>query len=217
MRLDTLLPHRVRTYFPLAVTIVGLLMIPTLVWAVPGSGEFVSVSSSSGEQITQLYNTIAKICLAILIVVEGALLFAIIKFRRTSEDEQPEPVHGNFKLEVGWTLAALAIQVFIGWKSVDVMFNVETDPTTVKSKSNPELLVEAIAWQWDWQFRYPAQTFNGEKFETFTSDDLVIRANTKVELDVTSRDVLHSLYIPALGVKIDAVPGRFNYWWFTAE
>jgi heme/copper-type cytochrome/quinol oxidase subunit 2 len=217
MRLDTLLSHRVRKYLPFAAVVVGILAIPTLVWAVPGSGEFVAVESSSGEQITQLYNIIAKICLGILIVVEGALLYAIIKFRRTSEDEDPEAVHGNFQLEVGWTLAALAIQVFIGWKSVDVMFEVETDPTTVQDRSNPELLIEAISWQWDWQFRYPTQTFNGEKFETFTSDNLVVPANTKVELNVTSRDVLHSLYVPALGVKIDAVPGRFNYWWFSAE
>ena len=217
MRLNTYLPHRVRKYLPLALTVVGLLMIPTLAWAIPGSGEFVSGASAGGEKITQLYNTIAKICLGILIVVEGILLFVIIKFRRTSEDEQPEAVHGNLQLEVGWTLAALLIQIFIGWKSVDVMFDVETDPTTVKSESNPELLVEAIAWQWDWKFRYPSQTFNGEEFETFTSDDLVVPSNTKVELDVTSRDVLHSLYVPALGVKIDAVPGRFNYWWFSAE
>ena len=128
---------------------------------------------------------------------------AILKFRRRSDDERPKQVHGNLKLELFWTLAALVVQVFIGFMTINVMFKVETIPDTT-------ITVEAIAYQWDWEFRYPDQG-------GMISEDLVVPAHTNVKLEVTSRDVIHSLFIPELGIKIDAVPGRFNYFWFNAD
>jgi heme/copper-type cytochrome/quinol oxidase subunit 2 len=172
-------------------------------FAIPGSGDFTALDSPSGRDITELYNIVAKICLVILIIVESVLLIAIVKFRRRSEDEQPKQVHGNLKLELGWTLAAVVAQVYIGFITIDVMFDVEVMPET-------EITVEAIAYQWDWEFRYPDHG-------GIIHEDLVIPANTNVKLEVTSRDVIHSIFIPELGVKIDAVPGRFNYWWFNAD
>ena len=211
MGLHNLLPDRSRKYLPALTVVVGLLLIPAVAAAIPGSGRFIAQDTVNGQSITGLYNIIAKICLGILIIVEGILFYAIFKFRRKSDDEQPEPVHGNFKLEVAWTLAALVIQIFIGFKSVDVMFEVETEP-----QAGSDIVVEAIAKQWDWVFRYPEQTFQGKEIGGFTAGDLVVPANTNVELDVTSDDVLHSIWVPELGVKIDAVPGRYNYWWFSA-
>jgi len=202
---------RTRKYLAVA-TVAVTLLIPFAAFAIPGSGSFISGESASGQDLTYLYNTIAKICVGILIVVEGVLFYAIFKFRRQSEDEQPEPVHGNLPLEVTWTLAALAIQIYIGWASVEVMFDVETEP-----QQGSQLVVEAVASQWDWKFRYPKQQFKGRELGGFTTDDLVIPAHARVELDVTSNDVLHAIFIPKLGVKIDAVPGRYNYWWFSAS
>jgi cytochrome c oxidase subunit II len=187
----------------LFAVITAVLIIPAAVFAVPGSGDFVSLESTSGRDITDLYNFIAKACLVILIIVEGVLITAILKFRRKSDDERPEQVHGNLKLEFGWTMAALLLQVYIGWITVDTMFEVETIPET-------EMTVEAIGYQWDWEFRYPDHG-------GFVHEDLIIPANTNVKLEVTSRDVIHSLFIPELGTKIDAVPGRFNYWWVNAD
>lgn len=203
--------NRIRKYLPVVAVLAFALLIPAVADAIPGSGAFMSNESANGQQLTQLYNVIAKICVGILIVVEGVLFYAIFKFRRQSEDEQPEPVHGNLPLEITWTLAALAIQIYIGWVSVGVMFDVESE-----DEQDPELVIEAVASQWDWKFRYPEQKFKGKKFGGFKTDNLVVPANTQIELDVTSNDVLHAIYIPKLGVKIDAVPGRYNYWWFSA-
>ncbi len=211
MGLEKLLPDHTRKWLP-ALAALGLLLIPAIAAAIPGSGTFISQDSYNGQSITHLYNVIAKICLVILVVVEGLLFYAIFKFRRTSDDEQPEPVHGHFQLEVGWTLAALLIQIFIGWKSFDVMFEVETEP-----QQGTELVVEAVAQQWSWTFRYPEQQFRGREIGGFSSSDLIVPAHTQIELDVTSNDVLHAIWIPELGVKIDAVPGRYNYWWFSAD
>lgn len=182
---------------------VGLIALPMIAWAVPGSGDFISNHAPSGRAITDLYNIIAKICLGILILVEGVLLYAIIRFRRKSDDERPKQVHGDLRLEIGWTVAAAVLQVFIGAKTIDVMFEVEEMPQT-------SMTVEAIAYQWGWQFRYPDHG-------GMLTDDLVVPAHKNIKLEITSRDVIHSIFIPELGVKMDAVPGRFNYWWFNAD
>lgn len=186
----------------LLAVVIGL-ALPCIALAVPGSGEFISNHAPGGRSVTELYNIIAKICLAILILVEGLLLVAIFKFRRQHADERPAQTHGNLKLEIGWTLAAVVVQVYIGVITLGVMFDVETMPET-------EMTVEAIAYQWGWQFRYPGHG-------GIVSDDLVVPAHTNIKLEITSRDVIHSLFIPELGVKMDAVPGRFNLWWFNAD
>lgn len=180
------------------------LLIPVTAFAIPGSGDFVALYADTGREITNLYNLIAKICLAILILVEGVLLYAIIKFRRRDDNELPVQNHGDLRLEFGWTLAALVIQVWIGVATINVMFSTETEPEQV------DMTVQAIAYQWDWQFVYPDHG-------GLTHTDLVVPAHTTIKLEVTSRDVLHAIFIPELGIKMDTVPGRFNYWWFRAD
>lgn len=202
MRVETS-PRKLRKIAVFAAFGLAAILLPALALGVPGSGDMVALEAASGREITGLYNIIAKVCLAVLIIVEGVLIFAVFRFRRRSDEEMPEQIHGNMRLEVGWTLAALAIQVYIGWITVDTMFEVETIPET-------EITVEAIAYQWDWQFRYPDHG-------GFITEDLVVPAHTNVKLEVTSKDVIHAIFIPELGVKIDAVPGRFNYWWFNAD
>ena len=196
-----------------ASALVGLLialLIPATAMAIPGSGEFVALYSETGREITALYNLIAKICLVILIIVEGVLLFAIIRFRRRDDDERPLQNHGNLKLEFGWTMAALAIQVWIGVLTIDVMWSTETVP-----EDGIDMVVVAEASQWDWDFHYEFPDHPDR--DSLTHPDLVVPAHTNIKLQVTSRDVLHAIFIPELGVKIDAVPGRFNHWWFRAD
>ncbi len=182
------------------------LLIPATAFAIPGSGEFVALYSDGGREMTALYNLIAKICLAILIIVEGVLLYAILKFRRRSDEDQPVQNHGDLRLEFGWTMAALAIQVWIGVATIDVMFTTESAPDEV------DLTVVAEASQWDWDFYY-----DFDDRGTLIHPDLVVPAHQNVKLQVTSRDVIHAIFIPDLGIKIDAVPGRYNHWWFRAD
>ena len=190
-----------------ALSVVGavgvLLLVPALAWAIPGSGELTSLDSPSGREIADLYNMLAKICFVIFVIVCTILLGAIVKFKRRDDDENPEQIHGHLRLEIGLMFAALAIQVYIGVKTIDTMWYVEKLPET-------QMTVEAIGYQWDWQFRYPDHG-------GFLAEDLVIPAHTNIKLDITSKDVIHSLFVPELGVKMDAVPGRFNYWWVNAD
>lgn len=188
-------------------------LFPSTAAAVPGSGEFVALESGSGREITELYNMIARICLFILIIVEGVLLFAIIKFRRRSDDENPVQNHGSLRLEFGWTMAALAIQVWIGVATIDVMFSTETEP-----EAGIDMTVTAYAEMWDWNFEYvPNDDDIFPTDERLIHEDLVIPAHKNVKIQVTSEDVIHAIFIPALGIKMDAVPGRFNHWWIRAD
>ncbi|WP_158542521.1 cytochrome c oxidase subunit II [Lujinxingia litoralis] len=188
----------------LLLALVLAVMIPATAFAVPGSGDFVAHYSVNGRDMTALYNMIAKICLGVLVIVESVLIISIIRFRRRSEDERPVQNHGNMALEMGWTGAAVLFQIWIGVATINVMFATEVIPDDI------DMTVEAVAYQWDWQFVYPDQG-------GLVHGDLVVPANTNIKLEVTSRDVIHSIFVPDLGIKIDAVPGRFNYWWFRAD
>ena len=188
----------------LACAALAVLALPEAALAIPGSGDFTALSSPSGREISSLYNMLAKICLVIFAIVSSFMLVAIVRYRRRSEDEMPEQVHGNMKVEMGLLVAATLLQVFIGWKTIETMWYVEKMP------EGKLMVVEAIAKKWDWKFRYPDHG-------GLISEDLVIPAHTNVKLEITSEDVIHSIFIPELGVKMDAVPGRYNYWWFNAD
>ena len=181
-------------------------VVPAVAFAIPGAGELTSLSSPSGREIADLYSMLGIICLVIFALVTSFMLVAIVRYRRKSEDEMPDQVHGNMKVEMGLLIGATLVQVFIGYQTLQTMWYVETMPESDELMLN----VEAIAKKWDWKFRYPD---NGG----FTSEDLVIPAHENIKLEVTSEDILHSIFIPELGVKMDAVPGRYNYWWFNAD
>ncbi len=189
------------------VMLFAAILLPSTALAIPGSGEFVALYSEGGREITELYNMIAKICLAILIIVEGALLVAIIKFRRRSDDDRPLQNHGDLRLEFAWTMGALAIQIWIGVATINVMFSTETKPDHI------DMTVVAEARQWEWDFHYEFDDERG----SLTHTDLVVPAHKNIQLQVTSVDVLHAIFIPDLGIKLDAVPGRYNNWWFRAD
>lgn len=193
-------PPRALLFF---LIVLATILLPFSALAIPGSGDFVAVDSVSGRQITHLYNIIAKICWVVMVLVEGLLIIAILRFRRRHEDEQPPQLHGNMRLELAWTGAAILVQIYLGFITANVMFDIETLPET-------SMTVEAIARQWDWEFRYPDHG-------GIVHDDLVVPANTKVTLQITSQDVIHAIFIPEFGLKMDAVPGRINYFWFNAD
>ena len=107
MNLLRTLHRRIRARH-IAIALVGLavLLAPALAMAIPGAGEFTTLESPSGRQMAELYNILAKICLVIFIIVCTIMFAAILRFRRRSEDERPEQVHGNMKIEMGILVAA---------------------------------------------------------------------------------------------------------------
>jgi cytochrome c oxidase subunit 2 len=150
-----------------------------------------------------LWTTI-KWAVIVFVLVEGALLVAIWKFRNRPGAAEPVQTHGNTTLEIIWTIIPAFILAMIAVPTVRTIFTTATRP-------GPEALqVEVIGHQWWWEFRYP-------QLGITTASELVVPVGRTVSLEMTTRDVLHSFWVPAFAGKRDVFPNRYNNLWFTAE
>ena len=143
----------------------------------------------------------------VFVLVEGAILYMVIKFRRRPGDGDPEQVHGNNQVEVAWTIAPVIILIIAVIPSLIVTFSSANSPQTPEEGG---LLVEAIGHQWWFEFKYPA-------FGVVTANELHVPVDIAVNVDLDSVDVIHSFWFPKLAGKVDMVPGNDNHLWFLAE
>lgn len=117
------------------------------------------------------------------------------------------------KLEVAWTLAVVALIAGVSVYSTVLLYQVDAVP------SDPGEIVDVTGHQWFWEFYYPANntywnvSYNANTLTT-TGGALWATPGELVQINVTSVDVVHSFNIPALGVRIDAIPGRINLFSF---
>jgi cytochrome c oxidase subunit II len=206
------MPAAVRSKTLLAVSLVGTLALVLSATALAGNGGFAPVpgESPNSDNINASYNYIAIFTGAILVLVEGLLIAFVVRFRRKgrARDAEGARIHGNTQLEIAWTVAPVLILVAIGtfvfWKLPAIS---DVPPATA---AGGRLEVKVSGHQFYWEFEYP----NG----VVAVDRLRAPVGQTVRLEVTSpdHDVIHSWWIPALGGKIDAIPGRVNETWFRA-
>ena len=123
------------------------------------------------------------------------------------EEEYPEQVHGNLRLELAWTIIPTIILAVIA---------VFTLTTLVKlnevSAAPDDLRVTVVGQQWWWEFQYHLDGDTETPPDIVTANELVIPVGQQVPLEITSRDVIHSFWIPRLNGKRDAVDGRLHPW-----
>jgi cytochrome c oxidase subunit II len=118
------------------------------------------------------------------------------------------------RLEVAWTLAVVGLLAGVAAYSTILLYHIDSLP------ENPTEYVVVIGHQWDWEFCYPANgtcvtsDYNAAT-NTVTGGALWATPGAVVQVNVTGADVVHSFNIPALGVRIDAIPGRVNMFAFT--
>lgn len=140
----------------------------------------------------------------VFVVVETALIFTIIKFRRREGGPEPKQVHGNTTLEIVWTVAPALILVMIAIPTVRTIFRTQ-------AKAVPDALqVEVIGHQWWWEFHYP-------EYGIRTANELYVPIGRTVNFALRTNDVLHSFWIPQMGGKRDLISNRTNYLWFTPD
>ncbi len=176
--------------------------------AAAGNGGFAPVAPESPNAVhtRTAYFVILAFTAAIFVLVETLLVVFIWKYRgrgrpRTAEGAQ---VHGHSRLEVIWTVIPVIILGVIGLVVFWQLPSIEDAPAA----ANP-LHVTVEGHQYYWQFDYP----NG----AVSIGDLHVPQGQVVDLNVISADVIHSWWIPALGGKIQAIPGRTNHLWFQAQ
>jgi cytochrome c oxidase subunit 2 len=206
----------------------GQLLHSTLAFFTPKSG-----GSPNANQISELYKIILYIALVIFVLVEGALAYALIRFRKR-KGVVPAQIRGNTRLEVGWTVAAavilvgLAVLTFAKLSSIQNPPNSGPDGAEVASgggllyasserrlpPNGRALNITVIGRQYIWQYLYPGATEPDGLGAPYSYEEMVVPTNTTVSLDIVSADVVHSWWIPELGGKFQAVPGFHNYTWF---
>ena len=217
-----------------------LLLALAVALLVPGTafGDFLTPEdggSPNADSIDTLYKIVFAMAMAILIGVWATLLYSMIKFR-ARRGAVPAQIRGNTRLEIGWTVGAalvlvvLAVVTFVmlddirnapesGANGVDLQ-NVG-QPTGVPNTeavppSGKSLRIQVNGQQYVWRYTYPDpeepddQPFNNP----FSYEELVVPVDTTVTLEIKAQDVIHSWWIPALGGKMDAVPGHTNWTWF---
>lgn len=190
-----------------------LALVGTLLAAVPalaGNGGLAPVepASENAQGIRDAYWLILIVTGVVFVIVETTLVVFLIRYRRrhrTRDAEGPQ-IRGNTNLEIAWTVVpVLILAAIVGFVFAKLPV-IEDVPAASAADS---LTIRVEGRQYYWLYRYP----DGQ----ISVDQMVVPVGKVVTLEVTAPDVIHSWWIPALGGKIDAIPGRTNRTWFRAE
>lgn len=155
------------------------------------------------RDIERLINPVFIVAGVVFVLVEGLILLAVLKYRSKPDSPEPEQIHGNTRLEVGWTLAPALILLAVAVPTIATIFDLAKKP------ENP-VNVTVIGHQFWWEYRY-------DDLGVVTANELRMPVGRPVFLTLNSDDVIHSFWIPALAGKQDVVPGRSNTMSFSAD
>jgi len=151
------------------------------------------------------------VMILVLIVVFVLFFTVIVRFRRKpGQDEIPEQIEGNHKLEVTWTVIPILLLTILAIPMVVVTFNLEDEAQAFETED--ALLIKVTGKQFWWEFEYPAQGI-------VTAQEVYIPVGEKVVFQLTASDVQHSFWVPELGGKKDTNVGNrnINYLYLEAE
>jgi cytochrome c oxidase subunit 2 len=212
----------------LPVVVLGaLLFAPTASagWFLPQTD-----GSPNADGIRTLYILIALIALVIFVGVEGLIIYSMLRFR-ARKGRVAAQIHGNTQLEIGWTVGAAAILVFLTVFTFVLLDDIKNPARSdIDSNGNPvaashaqfastdqpappggnSLNIKIIGQQYSWNFQYPSI----DDKRVYAYNDMYVPVGMTVTLDIESVDVAHSWWIPKLGGKMDAIPGYTNKLWF---
>ncbi|WP_197531279.1 cytochrome c oxidase subunit II [Posidoniimonas corsicana] len=162
-------------------------------WFRPGA-------STTAHYVDNLFYVISVICVFFFVLIIAMMAWFMWKYRARPGHREEHTAHHNNALEITWSVIPLILAIWIffqGFVGYVAMRNTPQDAYEI----------EVIAQKWSWSFVYPTGAI---------SPELHVPKDQPVKLILSSRDVIHSLYIPAFRVKMDCVPGRYNEMWFEA-
>ncbi len=157
-----------------------------------------------------LFNVILWVMVAVFILVEGLLVYAIVRYRRRPGDAKPPQIHGKTSLEIILTIIPTILVLALGIWSVFTLFELEEPPTDGPTP----LQVTVTGHQWWFEFEYP-DAGNGKKI--ITANEMRIPVDRPIQITLESDDVIHSFWVPKLAGKLDMVPTHTNKMWFQAD
>ncbi|MFD2447019.1 cytochrome c oxidase subunit II [Vogesella fluminis] len=179
------------------------------------------------RDIYDLHMLLLYITGSIFVLVFGVMFWAILHHRK-SAGHQAKHFHENTTVEIVWTLIPLLILVAMAWPATRLIL-------LQKSSAGAELTIKVTGYQWKWHYDYlddgvafmshlstPQSAIRqvadrGEHYLLEVDQPLVVPTGTKVRLLLTANDVIHSWWVPQLGVKQDAIPGFVRDAWFKVD
>jgi cytochrome c oxidase subunit II len=184
---------------------------------------FQPAASPVAQMIVSLHDLLLFITVAITAFVLALVAYACIRFRATRNPVPSRRTH-NSVLEIAWTAIPVLILVVIAIPSFKLLYFMDR-------AVNPEMTLKAVGHQWYWSYEYPDngnftfdaymiadQDLQEGQLRLFDVDNpVVLPVDTDVRVLTTATDVIHSWAMPALGVKMDAIPGRMNETWLRIE
>jgi cytochrome c oxidase subunit 2 len=219
-----------RLAIALPFALAGLLLLSGVASAdllTPESG-----GSKNADSIDTLYKLVFYLGVVIFIGVEGVLIYSLVKYR-ARKGAVAAQIHGNTRLEIGWTVAAAVILVFIAVFTFATLPSIRNPPNSDEGLSNSAGVSSGVAvaqteklppngrslriavngQQYIWRYSY-LDGDNNPLNDVFSYEEMVVPAGVTVTLAIRAQDVAHSWWIPKLGGKFDAVPKHTNYTWF---
>jgi cytochrome c oxidase subunit II len=183
------------------------------------------------EQIYDLHTLIMWIIVGIFVLVFGMMTIAIIKHRK-SVGHQAQQFHENTTVEIVWTIIPFIILIGMAYPATKTVI-------AMKDTSNPDVTIKATGYQWKWGYDYlqegvsfysnlatPREQIDGHNTEARKNNPnyllevdnpIVVPVGKKIRVIMTANDVIHAWWVPALGVKQDAIPGFVRDSWFKAD
>lgn len=174
---------------------------------------FDAQSDQLGKSSILEWNSITSVLMGGALIIATMIIvlmaWVVIRYRaRRGDDSDAPQIHGNNKLELGWTIAPGILLLFIFLFATYNQFASATSPGAgLPKKGTPDIIV--IGHQFWWEFRYP-------KLGIVTANEFHIPANKNILVQLESDDVIHDLWMPQLGEKMDNVPGKTNYTYLNA-
>ena len=161
-------------------------------------------SSTTAHEIDSLFYFILYSSTVLTLIVTAAMIYFVVKYRRRSHADRPRDVHESKWLEISWiVIPTLLVLVVFFWG-----FRAYVATSVAPSDAYQ---IDVIAQKWNWTF----QDHNvANPIETY--GEITVPVGQPVQLRMTSKDVLHSFYVPEFRIKHDVIPGRYAYVWFEA-
>lgn len=167
----------------------------------PLDASTLDVKSDWNQDIFNLYMLVFFLAAVVFIIVEVALLYSVIRFRRR-DNRLPRQIHGNNAVEVAWTIAPALLLVVIAIPTVQLILKQEGPPPT------DALQIEIVGHQFWWEARYP-------ELGLTTANEIHVPVGRAIAFNLTSNDVQHAFWVAKMGGKKDLYPNRTNRMWFT--
>ncbi|WP_321840865.1 cytochrome c oxidase subunit II [Paraburkholderia bannensis] len=182
------------------------------------------------EELYDLHTMMLILCTVIFIGVFGVMFYSIFAHRK-SKGHQASHFHESTTVEIIWTIVPFIIVVLMALPATKAV-------VAMKDTSNADITVKVTGYQWKWAYDYvkgpgeginffstlttPRSEVNGlapitDTYLQEVDNPLVVPVNKKIRVITTANDVVHSWYVPAFGVKQDAIPGFVRDTWFKAE